>query len=60
MIETVGSQLSGQFNIEVNKAKRMSGLLSRICAKLAAHTIGIYVNYLLDRPLLKLKDLAVI
>ena len=45
---------------EVNKAKRMSGLLSRTCAKLAAHTIGIYLNYLLGRPLPKLKDLAVI
>ena len=60
MIETVGAQLSGQFNIEVNKARRMSGLLARLCAKLAAHTIAIYLNFLLGRPHLNLKQLAVI
>jgi hypothetical protein len=60
MIETVGSQLSGQFNIEINKARCMSGLLARICAKLAAHTVGIYLNRLLGRPYLNLKDLALI
>lgn len=60
MIETIGAQLSGQFNIEVNKAKRMSGLLARLSAKLAAHTIGIYLNFLLGLPHLNLKDLAVI
>lgn len=60
MIETIGAQLSGQFNIEVNKAKRMSGLLARLCAKLAAHTIGIYLNYLLGLPHLNLKHLALI
>jgi hypothetical protein len=48
------------FNTEVNKAKRMSGLLARVCAKLAAHTIGIYINILLGRPHLNLKDPAVI
>jgi hypothetical protein len=34
MIETINSQLAGQFNIETNKAKCMSGLLARLQAKL--------------------------
>ncbi len=59
-IETVNSQLSGQFQIERNRAKSVSGLCARIQAKLAAHTLGLYLNCLLGRPLLALQDLAVI
>ncbi len=59
-IETVNSQLAGQFQIERNWAKCASGLCARIQAKLAAHTLGVYLNCLLGRPLLALKDLAVI
>jgi len=59
-IETVNGQLAGQFQIERNRAKCISGLCARIQAKLAAHTIGLYLNCLLGRPLLALKDLAVI
>jgi transposase len=59
-IETVNSQLAGQFQIERNWAKCVSGLCARIQAKLAAHTLGVYLNCLLGRPLLALKDLAVI
>jgi hypothetical protein len=44
MIETINSQLAGQFNIETNKAKCMSGLIARLQAKLAAHTLGLYLN----------------
>ena len=59
-IETVNSQLSGQFQIERNRAKCVSGLRARIQAKLTAHTLGLYLNCLLGRPLLALQDLAVI
>ena len=59
-IETVNSQLSGQFQIERNRAKCVSGLCARIQAKLTAHTLGLYLNCLLGRPLLALQDLAVI
>jgi hypothetical protein len=60
MIETINSQLAGQFNIETNKAKCMSGLLARLQAKLAAHTLGLYLNVVMGRPLRALAALAVI
>jgi hypothetical protein len=60
MIETVNSQLADQFHIETNKATCMSGLVARLHAKLAAHTLGVYLNVLTGRPLLDLKALAVI
>ena len=59
-IETVNSQLAGQFRIERNWAKCVSGLCARIQAKLTAHTLGVYLNCRLGRPLLALQDLAVI
>jgi hypothetical protein len=59
-IETVNSQLTHQFHLERDLAKCVSGLGARIQAKLTAHTMGIYLNFLLGRPLLALQDLAVI
>lgn len=59
-IETVNSQLTHQFHIERNWAKCVSGLAARIQAKLTAHTLGLYLNCLLGRPLLALQDLALI
>ena len=60
MIETINSQLAGQLQIETNKAKRMSGLVARLHAKLAAHTLGMYLNVLTGQPLRELKALALI
>ena len=60
MIETINSQLAGQFNIETNKAKCMSGLIARLQAKLAAHTLGLYLNVLTGQPLRALAALSVI
>lgn len=60
MIETINSQLAGQFNIELNKAKSMSGLLARVQAKVAAHTLGLYLNVMTGQPLRALAALAVI
>jgi hypothetical protein len=60
MIETINSQLAGQFSIEVNRAKSMSGLLARLQTKLAAHTLGMYLNVLTGQPLRALAALAVI
>jgi hypothetical protein len=59
-IETLNSQLVDQFHVEINKAKCMTGLCARLQAKLAAHTMGVYLNCLLGRPLMHLKDLALI
>lgn len=42
------------------RATSVSGHCARIQAKLAAHTLGLWRNGLLGRPLLALKDLAVL
>jgi len=60
MIETINSQLAGQFNIETNKAKCLSGLVARVQAKVAAHTLGLYLNVITGQPLRALAALAVI
>jgi hypothetical protein len=60
IIETINSQLVGQFNLQRNRAKSLVGLCARVQAKLAAHTLGLYLNYLLGRPFLALMDLALI
>jgi hypothetical protein len=57
-IETVNSQLAFQFHVARTLAKCVSGLAARIQAKLTAHTIGIYLNCLLGRPLLALQAFA--
>jgi len=60
MIETINSQLAGQFKLETNKAKCMSGLVARLHAKLAAHTLGMYLNVITGQPLRALAALALI
>ena len=60
IIETVNRQLVGQCHRQRNRAKSVSGLATRINAKLAAHTLGLYLNHCLGRPLLALMDLALI
>lgn len=59
IIETVNGQLSEQFHIEVNRAHTFWGLCTRLYTKLAAHTLCIYINRLLDKPgFLQIKALA--
>ena len=59
-IETLNSQLAGQFNVQRNRAKCLSGLRARVQAKLTAHTLGIALNQQAGLPLLALKALALI
>jgi DDE family transposase len=59
-IEALNSQLTGQFQIECNRAKSVPGLCARIQAKLTAHTVGLLLNCLCARPLRSLKALALI
>jgi hypothetical protein len=58
-IEVVNSQLVGQFRLTRSLAKTLQGLVARVQAKLTAHTLGVYLNLLLGRPALALKDLVV-
>jgi len=60
VIETINSQLTGQLHLQRNHAKSVTGLCARVQAKLTAHTVGLYLNRLLGRPLLALKPLALI
>jgi hypothetical protein len=59
LVEVVNAQLQGQFAIERTLAKTLWGLVTRIQAKLAAHTIGVYLNVLSGQPPLALKNLVV-
>jgi Transposase DDE domain len=59
LIEVVNSQLVGQFRLTRHLAKTLVGLVARVQAKLTAHTVGVYLNVLLGRPALALKDLVV-
>jgi len=59
IIETVNGQLVEQFNIQLNHAHSFWGLCTRLLAKLAAHTLCIYLNRLLGKPdFLQIKALA--
>ena len=59
LIEVVNAQLQGQFAIERTLAKTLWGLVTRVQAKLTAHTLGVYLNFLSGRPPLALKTLVV-
>ena len=59
LIEGVIAQLKDQFGLERHRAKTMSGLLSRLTAKIAAYTCGLYLNTRLGRPLRHLANLLV-
>jgi hypothetical protein len=49
IIETVNGQLTEQFEIQLNHAHSFWGLCTRLLSKLAAHTLSIYLNRLLDK-----------
>jgi Transposase DDE domain len=57
--ETVNAQLQEQLHLSKHYAKSTRGLMTRIAAKVTAHSVGMMVNALLGRPVLKLADLAV-
>ena len=59
IIETVNGQLTEQFYIEINHAHTFWGLCTRLHTKLAAHTLCVFLNRLLDNPnFLQIKSLA--
>ena len=57
--ETVNAQLQEQLHLSKHDAKSTWGLFTRIAAKLTTHCVGMMVNQLVGRPLLRLADLAV-
>lgn len=57
--ETVNAQLQEQLHLSRHYAKSSLGVMTRIAAKVTAHSVGMMVNTLLGRSVLKLADLAV-
>ena len=57
--ETVNAQLQEQLHLSKHYAKSTWGVMTRIAAKVTAHSVGMMVNMLLGRPVLQLADLAV-
>ena len=57
LIETVFSQLDGHMHIQSCGAKTDIGLFKRVIGIVTAYTLGIFLNYKLKRPLLKVKEL---
>ncbi len=58
MVETVNAQLQEQFSLSKHYAKTQWGAVTRIAAKVTAHTLGLFINQMLGRPRLALVDLA--
>ncbi len=56
--ETVNAQLQEQLHLSKHYAKTTWGAMTRIAAKLTAHSVGMMVNQPLNRPLLHLAALA--
>lgn len=59
IIEGVIGQLKDFFGLERHRAKTLSGLLTRLAAKIAAYTCGQWINDSLGRPLRHLADLLI-
>lgn len=59
LIEGVIWQLKDYFGLECHRAKTLSGLLSRLAAKVAAYTCGMCFNARLGRPIRQMANLLV-
>jgi hypothetical protein len=57
--ETVNAQLQEQMHLSKHYAKSRWGLMTRVAAKVTAHSVGMAVNRIWGRPALRLADLAV-
>ncbi len=56
-VEVCFAALKGVFGMDGTLAKTLVGLVTRIAAKVAAYTFGLYVNRLLGRPQGRIKEL---
>ena len=56
-VEVCFAALKGVFGMEGTLAKTLTGMVTRIAAKVAAYTYGLYVNRLLGRPQGCIKEL---
>jgi hypothetical protein len=49
--------LKSIFGMDATLAKTLTGLVTRIAAKVAAYTYGLYINRLIGRPQGRIKEL---
>jgi hypothetical protein len=56
-VEVCFATLKGAFGMDRTLAKTLTGLATRIAAKVCAYTYGLYVNRLLGRPQGRIKEL---
>ncbi len=56
-VEVCFAALKGVFGMDGTLAKTLTGPVTRITAKVAAYTYGLYVNRLLGRPQGRIKEL---
>jgi len=59
IVETVNAQLQEQFKLSKHYAKSWWGFMTRVAAKITAHTMGQVINLVLGKPKLALANLAV-
>jgi len=57
IVETTNSLLCEQFNMQYTRARSKWGLKNRIIAKLTSLTLAAFLNSLMGRPLLHIKEL---
>lgn len=58
LVETVIGQLTERFHIQKIRARDLWHLTNRVTRKIMAHTIGVFLNRLLGRPLLQFESLV--
>lgn len=58
LVETVIGQLAERFNIEKTRARNLVTMSLRLTRKILAHTLGIFINRSLGRPILQLEGLV--
>jgi hypothetical protein len=56
-VEVCFAALKGVFGMDGTLAKTLTGLVTRVAAKVAAYTYGLYINRLLGRPQGRIKEL---
>lgn len=58
LVETVIGQLTERFNIEKTRSRNVFRMSLRLTRKILAHTMGLFINQTLGRPVLQLEGLV--
>lgn len=58
LVETVIGQLAERFRMQKTRARNLLTISLRVTRKILAHTLGLFVNHSLGRPILQLEGLV--